>query len=133
MSIVAEEVLSPTSETTRVNDFNIRVATVNGSGSQTSNNVLIRTLFKMGIPTSGKNLFPSNIQGLPTWYDMRLSVDGHLGRREGIEVAVCMNPASVAEDMQEVSPGGIILYDEDLPIAARRKDVKYYPMPVKGC
>ncbi len=85
----------------------------------------------MGIPTSGKNLFPSNIQGLPTWYDMRLSVDGYLGRREGIEVAVCMNPASVAEDMQEVSPGGVILYDEDLPIAARRKDVKYYPMPVK--
>lgn len=131
MSIATEELLAPSSESTRVNDFTIKVATVNGSGSQTSNNVLIRTLFKMGIPTSGKNLFPSNIQGLPTWYHMRLSSDGYLARRDDVEIAVCMNPASVAEDMQEVLPGGVIIYDEDLPIAARRKDVHYYPMPVK--
>jgi 2-oxoglutarate ferredoxin oxidoreductase subunit alpha len=115
----------------RINDFNINVATANGSGSQTSNLVLIRALFKMGIPVTGKNLFPSNIQGLPTWYHVRLSKDGYLARRDGIEVEVCMNPATVAEDMQEVSPGGIILYDDSLPVAARRHDVTYIPMPVK--
>lgn len=115
----------------RVNDFNINVATVNGSGSQTSNNVLLRSLFKMGIPVTGKNLFPSNIQGLPTWYNVRVSKDGYLARRDGIEVVVCMNAATVAEDMQECAPGGIILYDDALPIAARRKDVTYYAMPVK--
>ncbi len=131
MSIAAEQVLSPASEALITNDFNIKVATANGSGSQTSNNVLIRTLFKMGIPVNGKNLFPSNIQGLPTWYDVRLSADGYLCRREGVEVAVCMNAASVAEDMQEVAEGGTILYDDALPIAAHRKDVHYYAMPVK--
>ena len=115
----------------RVNDFNINVATVNGSGSQTSNAVLIRSLFKMGIPVTGKNLFPSNIQGMPTWYNVRLSKDGYLARREGVEIVVCMNPATVADDMQEVVPGGIILYDDTLPIAARRKDVTYFAMPVK--
>ena len=76
MSIAAEEVMVVEDESLRVNDFNIKVATVNGSGSQTSNNVLIRTFFKMGIPANGKNLFPSNIQGLPTWYDIRLSSKG---------------------------------------------------------
>lgn len=115
----------------RVNDFNINVATVNGSGSQTSNAVLIRSLFKMGIPVTGKNLFPSNIQGMPTWYNVRLSKDGYLARREGVEIVVCMNPATVADDMQEVAPGGVILYDDTLPIAARRKDVTYVAMPVK--
>ena len=114
-----------------VNDFNINVGTVNGSGSQTSNNLLIRSLFKMGIPVTGKNLFPSNIQGLPTWYNVRLSKDGYLARRDGVEVAVCMNPATVAEDMQDTMTGGIILYDDSLTIAAHRKDVKYYAMPVK--
>ena len=131
MSILAEDVMSPTIAPARVNDFNINVATVNGSGSQTSNNVLIRALFKMGIPVTGKNLFPSNIQGLPTWYNVRLSAEGHLARREGVEVAVCMNPATVAEDMQEVASGGIIVYDDVLPIAAHRKDVQYFAMPVK--
>lgn len=115
----------------RVNDFNINVATINGSGSQTSNSVLLRSLFKMGIPITGKNLFPSNIQGLPTWYNVRLSKDGYLARRDGIEIVVCMNPATVAEDMQEVAEGGIVLYDDALPIAARRKDVTYIPMPIK--
>ncbi|MCB0114197.1 MAG: 2-oxoacid:acceptor oxidoreductase subunit alpha, partial [Caldilineaceae bacterium] len=114
-----------------VNDFAINVATVNGSGSQTSNGILIRTLFKMGIPVNGKNLFPSNIQGLPTWYIIRLSKDGFLARRETTEVMVCMNARTVAEDMESVAPGGIILYDDSLPIANHRKDVTYYPMPVK--
>jgi hypothetical protein len=92
-----------------VNDFAINVASVNGSGSQTSNGILIRTLFKMGIPINGKNLFPSNIQGLPTWYIIRLSKDGFLARRETTEVMVCMNARTVAEDMESVAPGGIIL------------------------
>ncbi|MCC6458141.1 MAG: 2-oxoacid:acceptor oxidoreductase subunit alpha [Caldilineaceae bacterium] len=132
MSVIVAEALSEAEQQLkRVNDFNINVATANGSGSQTSNTVLIRSLFKMGIPVTGKNLFPSNIQGLPTWYNVRLSKDGYLARRDGIEVVVCMNPATVAEDMQEVAEGGIVLYDDSLPIAARRKDVTYIPMPIK--
>lgn len=114
-----------------VNDFVINVATANGSGSQTSNGVLLRALFKMGIPVNGKNLFPSNIQGLPTWYIIRLSKDGYLARRETTEVQVCMNGRTVAEDMEETSSGGIILYDDSLPVANQRKDVTFYPMPVK--
>jgi len=113
-----------------INDFNVNVATVNGSGSQTSNAVLIRALFNMGIPVTGKNLFPSNIQGLPTWYHVRLSKDGYLARRNGIEIMVCMNGRSVVEDMASVNAGGIILYDDTLPMANRREDVTYFPMPV---
>ncbi|MEX1018169.1 MAG: 2-oxoacid:acceptor oxidoreductase subunit alpha [Litorilinea sp.] len=132
MSVMVREAPSDQNDQgLRVNDFNINVATVNGSGSQTSNNVLLRSLFKMGIPVTGKNLFPSNIQGLPTWYNVRVSKDGYLARRDGIEVVVCMNPATVAEDMQDCAPNGIILYDDALPIAARRKDITYFPMPVK--
>ncbi len=114
-----------------VNDFNINVATANGSGSQTSNLVLIRSLFSMGIPVTGKNFFPSNIQGLPTWYQIRLSKEGYLARRDGVEVSICMNPATVAEDMETAVPNGIILYDEALPVANNRKDVTYIAMPVK--
>ena len=128
---VREAPVSPAQVRQNINDFCINVATANGSGSQTSNGVLVRTLFKMGIPVTAKNLFPSNIQGLPTWYIIRLSKDGHIGRREAIEVQVCMNGRTVAEDMAQVAPGGIVLYDDSLPIAARRKDVTYYPMPVK--
>jgi 2-oxoglutarate ferredoxin oxidoreductase subunit alpha len=113
-----------------INDFVINVATVNGSGSQTSNGVLLRALFKMGIPVNGKNLFPSNIQGMPTWYLIRLSKDGYLAHRDGYEIAVCMNGRTVAEDMAGVATGGMVLYDDSLPIAARRPDVTYYPLPV---
>jgi 2-oxoglutarate ferredoxin oxidoreductase subunit alpha len=113
-----------------VNDFTINIATANGSGSQTSNGVLLRALFKMGISVTGKNLFPSNIQGLPTWYIIRLSKDGYLAYREPYEIVVCMNGRSVVEDMANVAPGGVVLYDDTLPIAARREDVTYYPMPV---
>jgi 2-oxoglutarate ferredoxin oxidoreductase subunit alpha len=132
MSVFVAETLSEAEQQLkRVNDFNINVATANGSGSQTSNNVLIRSLFKMGIPVTGKNLFPSNIQGLPTWYNIRLSKHGYQARREGIDIIVCMNPATVAEDMQDVADGGVVIYDDSLPVAARRKDVTYIPMPVK--
>ena len=100
MSVAVRETKAEATDQHVVNDFNINVATANGSGSQTSNNVLIRSLFKMGIPVTGKNLFPSNIQGLPTWYHMRLSNEGYLARRDGIEIMVCMNGATVAEDME---------------------------------
>ncbi len=132
MSVIVQEAPSTRQDQgSIVNDFAINVATVNGSGSQTSNGVLIRALFKMGIPINGKNLFPSNIQGLPTWYIIRLSKDGYLARRETMEVQVCMNGRTVAEDMEAVAPGGVIVYDDSLPVANHRKDVTYYPMPVK--
>ncbi|MGQ9489928.1 MAG: 2-oxoacid:acceptor oxidoreductase subunit alpha [Anaerolineae bacterium] len=113
-----------------INDFTLKIATINGSGSQTSNGVLLRAFFKMGIPVNGKNLFPSNIQGLPTWYLIRLSKDGYLARREPYEIVVCMNGRTVAEDMAGVAEGGVVIYDDTLPIPARRPDVTYYPMPV---
>jgi len=114
-----------------VNDFAIVAATVNGSGSQTANNVLIRAIFKMGIPVSGKNLFPSNIQGLPTWYTMRISKDGYTARREGTEVLVAFNPRTADEDLAALPEGGLCLYPNDMKFAKPRSDVHLYPLPVK--
>lgn len=131
MTILVQERPETVERAQIINDFNINVATANGSGSQTSNSLLIRSLFKMGIPVTGKNLFPSNIQGLPTWYNIRLSRDGYLARREAVEIMICMNGTTVAEDMASVAPDGVVLYDEALPIAARRDDVTYFAMPVK--
>ena len=113
------------------NDFSITIATVNGSGSQTANVTLLRALFKMGIPVSGKNLFPSNIQGLPTWYTIRLSKDGYVARRDEQEVVVAMNPASFAKDLASVSPGGAFYYSDDIKLAISRSDICAYPMPTK--
>ncbi|MCB9148189.1 MAG: 2-oxoacid:acceptor oxidoreductase subunit alpha [Caldilineaceae bacterium] len=132
MSVLVQEMPSAVRDGNLIfNDFNINVATANGSGSQTSNNVLIRSLFKMGIPVTGKNFFPSNIQGLPTWYQIRLSKEGYLARRDGIEITICMNGATVAEDMETAMSDGLILYDDALPIANHRKDVTFIGMPVK--
>jgi 2-oxoglutarate ferredoxin oxidoreductase subunit alpha len=114
-----------------INDFSITVGTVNGSGSQTSNLTILRALFKMGIPVSGKNLFPSNIQGLPTWYTIRVSKDGFLARREEHEIVVAMNPATFQKDLDEVTPGGAFYYADDIKLAVNRSDVHAYPMPVK--
>src|SRR3989304_6003956 len=114
-----------------VNDFSISVATRNGSGSQTANTTLLRSLFKMGIPVSGKNLFPSNIQGLPTWYTIRLSRDGYTARRRRAEIVVALNPATFLEDHQQVEPGGVFMYADDLKLPARRDDLTYYAIPVK--
>jgi len=113
-----------------VNDFSITVATVNGSGSQTANNTLIRAIHKMGVPASGKNLFPSNIQGLPTWFTIRVSKDGYIARRERAEILVAMNKATIAEDIQKLESGGICLYPIDEPLPVKRDDVTFYPMPV---
>ncbi len=113
------------------NDFSITVATVNGSGSQTSNLTILRSLFKMGIPVSGKNLFPSNIQGLPTWYTIRVSKDGFLARREEQEIVIAMNPATFTKDLANVVPGGAFYYADDIKLPANRSDVAIYPMPIK--
>lgn len=115
----------------RINNFSITVATVNGSGSQTSNLTILRALFKMGIPTSGKNLFPSNIQGLPTWYTIRVSKDGFLARREEHEIVVAMNPATFSRDLVDVSPGGVFFYADDIKMSVNRDDIVSYAMPVK--
>jgi 2-oxoglutarate ferredoxin oxidoreductase subunit alpha len=114
-----------------VNDFSITIATINGSGSQTANVTLLRALFKMGIPVSGKNLFPSNIQGLPTWYTIRLSKDGFIARRDEQEVVVSLNPSSFSKDLASVQPGGAFFYADDIKFAINRSDVAIYPMPVK--
>ena len=115
----------------KVNNFSITVATVNGSGSQTSNLTILRSLFRMGIPASGKNLFPSNIQGLPTWYTIRISKDGFLARREEQEVVVAMNLATFSRDLHDVSPGGVFFYPDDIKLPIDRQDIVAYPMPVK--
>jgi 2-oxoglutarate/2-oxoacid ferredoxin oxidoreductase subunit alpha len=115
-----------------IDDFSITIATVNGSGSQTANVTLLRALFKMGIPVSGKNLFPSNIQGLPTWYTIRLSKSGYIARRDEQEIVVAMNPASFAKDLDSVSPGGVFFYADDIKIPIGRSDISIYPMPVKA-
>lgn len=114
-----------------VNNFQIIVATVNGTGSQTANSTLIRALFKMGIPVNGKNIFPSNIQGLPTWFTIRLNKDGYTARRETSEVLVAMNQATILEDIQALPAQGVCIYPEEWKIAQQRTDISYYPMPVK--
>jgi 2-oxoglutarate ferredoxin oxidoreductase subunit alpha len=114
-----------------VNDFSIIVGTKNGSGSSTANNTILRAIFKMGIPVSGKNLFPSNIQGLPTWYTIRVSRDGFIGRREEQEIVIAMNPDSFAKDLASVAPGGAFYYADDIKQPITRTDVAVYPMPVK--
>jgi len=113
-----------------INDFSITVATVNGSGSQTANNTLIRAIHKMGVPVSGKNLFPSNIQGLPTWFTIRVSKDGYIARRERAEILVAMNKATIAEDIQKLESGGVCLHPLEEPLPVQREDVTTYAMPV---
>ena len=114
---------------TIVNDFSIQVATANGSGSQTANLVLMRSLFQMGIPVSGKNLFPSNIQGLPTWFTIRASKDGWIGRKKEIDFCVAMNPETAQEDCKKMAPGTAIVYDAPLALEALRNDLHFYPVP----
>lgn len=114
-----------------INDFALMVATKNGSGSQTSNEVLIRSLFRMGIPVSGKNLFPSNIKGLPTWYTIRASREGYVARSEVTEIAVTFNELTAAEDIQNLPPGGVCIIPADWKWGQSRTDIVYYEVPVK--
>ncbi len=130
-AVQTQKTLKPAAEIgSVVNDFSITVGTANGSGSQTSNLTLLRSLFKMGIPVSGKNLFPSNIQGLPTWYTIRANKDGFLARREEHEIVVAMNPDSFSQDLDDVIPGGVFMYADNIKIPINREDIVVYPMPV---
>src|SRR5574339_1082122 len=117
--------------TKTVNDFSIIVGTKKGSGSSTANNTILRAIFKMGISISGKNLFPSNIQGLPTWYTIRANKDGFIARREENEIVVAMNPDSFTRDLASVAPGGAFFYSDDIKQPITRADIAVYPMPVK--
>jgi 2-oxoglutarate ferredoxin oxidoreductase subunit alpha len=112
-----------------VNDFSIQVATVNGSGSQSANTVLLRTIFKMGVPVSGKNMFPSNIAGLPTWYTIRASKKGYIARKKEIDFLVAMNPETAREDVMSLASGAVALYDEPLKLNELRSDLTFYPVP----
>jgi 2-oxoglutarate ferredoxin oxidoreductase subunit alpha len=112
-----------------VNDFAIQVATVNGSGSQTANLVLLRSIFQMGVPVSGKNMFPSNIAGLPTWYTIRASAKGYIARKKEVDFLVAMNPETAREDVLTLAPGAAVVYDEPLKLNELRQDLVFYPVP----
>lgn len=112
-----------------VNNMSIQVATVNGSGSQSSNTVLLRSIFQMGIPVSGKNLFPSNIAGLPTWYTIRANKDGYIARKKEIDFVIAMNPETAREDVLSLAPGAAALYDEPLNLSSLRDDLTFYAVP----
>ncbi len=123
--------LQPAATTTgrTINEFSIQVATVNGSGSQTANLILIRSLFQMGIPVSGKNLFPSNIAGLPTWYTIRANKHGYIARKKEIDFLVALNAETAREDVLTLEPGAAVVYDEPLNLQALRGDLAFYPVP----
>jgi len=112
-----------------VNDMSIQVATVNGSGSQSANTVLLRTIFQMGVPVSGKNLFPSNIAGLPTWYTIRASRQGYIARKKEIDLLVAMNPETAREDVAGLASGAAVVYDEPLGLSQLRTDLVFYGVP----
>jgi len=112
-----------------INDMSIQVATVNGSGSQTSNLVLLRAIFQMGVPVSGKNLFPSNIAGLPTWFTIRASRHGYIARRKEVDFLVAMNPETAEEDVRGLNPGAAVVYDAKLAVDRYRKDLTLYSVP----
>jgi 2-oxoglutarate ferredoxin oxidoreductase subunit alpha len=118
-----------TPHTKIVNDFSIQVATVNGSGSQSANSVLLKSIFRMGIPVSGKNLFPSNIAGLPTWYTIRASKDGYVARKKEIDILIAMNPETSKEDILSLPPGAVAIYEDTANLKQYREDVACYPVP----
>lgn len=112
-----------------INDFSIQVATVNGSGSQSSNSVLLRSIFQMGIPVSGKNLFPSNIAGLPTWFTIRVNKAGWIARKKEIDFLIAMNADTAREDVMALEPGRVVVYEETLRLNQLRKDLSFFPVP----
>ena len=128
--LAPSETYSESSAPTRVvNDFSINIATVNGSGSQSANSVLMKSIFGMGVPVSGKNLFPSNIAGEPTWFLIRASKDGYLARKRDSEILVALNPDSLQRDLRMVPAGGVVIYEENLNLDHARGDVVFYPVP----
>src|SRR2546423_2470757 len=112
-----------------INDFSIQIATVNGSGSQTANSVLMRSLFQMGIPVSGKNMFPSNIAGLPTWFTIRASKHGYIGRRKEIDFLIAMNPETAREDVMKLDSVAAVGFDEPLKLKDLRSTLYFLPFP----
>jgi 2-oxoglutarate ferredoxin oxidoreductase subunit alpha len=112
-----------------INDLTIQAATVNGSGSQTANLVLTRAIFHMGIPVAPKNVFPSNIEGLPTWYQLRVTPQGHMARRDQVDILVAFNAATWHQDLRTVRPGGVVVHEEAFSTAEARTDITYYPVP----
>ena len=116
-----------------INDFVVKFANVNGSGSASANNMFAKAIFRMGIPVSPRNIFPSNIQGSPTWFEVRVSDDGYLGRRGGqVELVVSVNPQSMAQDVADVCPGGYFFYDNTYPLDFKliRDDIHYIGLPL---
>ena len=118
---------------TKINDFVVKFANVNGSGSASANGMFAKAVFRMGIPISPHNIFPSNIQGLPTWFEVRINENGYLGRREGVDLIVAMNEQTIGKDIASVLPGGYVLYDSSKTLANEllRDDVTYLPIPLK--
>ncbi|MBV9815421.1 MAG: 2-oxoacid:acceptor oxidoreductase family protein, partial [Alphaproteobacteria bacterium] len=115
-----------------INDFVVKFANVNGSGSASANSLFAKSILRMGIPASSRNIFPSNIQGLPTWYEVRISESGHLGRRGGVDLMVAMNPETWDEDVGEIEPGGYLFYDstKPLPPSKFRDDINVIGAPL---
>src|SRR5512145_3220291 len=115
-----------------VNDFVVNFANVNGSGSASANELFAKSFLRMGIPVSPRNIFPSNIQGLPTWYEVRVTEAGHLGRRGGVDLMVAMNPQTWNQDVKEIDPGGYLFYDntKPLPKSKFRDDIHVVGMPL---
>jgi 2-oxoglutarate ferredoxin oxidoreductase subunit alpha len=111
------------------NDFSINIATVNGSGSQSANSVLLKSIFGMGVPVSGKNLFPSNIAGLPTWFIIRASKEGYVARKRGSEILIALNPESAQSDVLALAPGGVVICEENLKLDQSRDDLIFYSVP----
>ncbi len=118
-----------------INDFAIKLANVNGSGSASANSLIMQAIFRMGVPVSGKNLFPSNIQGLPTWYEIRVNKDGYTARALDYDLMIAMNSQTYAQDVREVRSGGYLLYDSSWPLDAAliRDDVTYIGVPLARC
>ena len=114
-----------------VNNFVVKFANVNGSGSASANNLFAKSIFRMGIPVSPHNIFPSNIQGLPTWYEVRVNDKGYLGRRDGVDLMVAVNEQTIIRDIESVLPGGYVLYDSSKALRPLRKDVNFLPIPLK--
>jgi 2-oxoglutarate ferredoxin oxidoreductase subunit alpha len=126
---LGQEQSSTSAQKRVVNDFSINVATVNGSGSQSANSVLLKSIFGMGVPVSGKNLFPSNIAGLPTWYIIRANKDGYVARTRDYEFLVALNPETAKGDVEALPAGGVAIYEENLNLKQYRNDVVCYPVP----
>src|SRR3954470_9714731 len=119
--------------TSRVNDFAFKIATANGTGSASANGLIMQAIFRMGVPVTGKNVFPSNIQGLPTWYEIRVSGDGYTARTPHFDLMVALNAATYQKDVAEVRSGGWLLYDSTWPLDSRltRPDVTYLGVPLR--